>query len=152
MKVVWCEEEMWNDDASCSSKVYLEGSILQVLEDKRARGIGCFYAIKLDSLRAVDSMLREEHPFELYSDAYASQAMLWQMDAQHDALLLSKRMENIEAAVEAAQKKHTENDNREALGKCPHLSLSLSTPACCMLPNTPPVHLLRRPTPDFWTK
>jgi len=129
MKVVWCEEEMWKDDASCCTKIYLEGSILQVLEDKNAQGIGCFYAIQLDSVRAVNSMLRDEHPFDLYSDAYASQSMLWQMDAQHDALLLKKQMENIKAAVDAAQNKHTENDNREALGKCPHLPLSLSAPS-----------------------
>ena len=148
MKVVWCEEEMWKDDASCCTKIYLEGSILQVLEDKNAQGIGCVYAIQLDSVRAVNSMLRDEHPFDLYSDAYASQSMLWQMDAQHDALLLSKQMENIEAAVDAAQK-NTQKMTTEKHWASAHICHFLSQhQACC---NMPPVRLLRRRTPDFST-
>jgi len=110
MKVVWCEEEMWKDDASCATNIYLEGSILQVLDNTNTSGIGCFYAIQLDSVRAVRNMLRNEHPFDLYSDAYASQAMLWQMDSQNDTLQLSKRLTDIDAAVQAARCKHTEND------------------------------------------
>jgi len=127
MKVLWCEEEMWKDGATCSTKMYLEGSIVQVLEARSARGIGCFYAIQLDSVRAVDSMLREEHPFDVYSDAYASQAMLWEMDVRHDALLLEKYTKTIEAAVCAAQNKYSQNVNVESIRQCPHMLRSLDT-------------------------
>jgi hypothetical protein len=81
-KVLCSEDEMWQDEGSCTTKVYLEGSVLEMYDSVRAQGTPCFYVIQLDSVRAVDSMLRLEHRIDLYSDAYNSQAMLWQNDAE----------------------------------------------------------------------
>jgi len=103
-KVLCSEEEMWKDGASSATKLYLEGSIVDVYESNSARGTMCFYAIKLDSVRAVDDMLRDAHPFDLYSHAYDSQAMLWQNDVDSTLMRRTARAAAIDAAVVAAAK------------------------------------------------
>jgi len=80
-KVLFPEVETWQDEGSSTTKVYLEGSVMEAYASARAQGRSCFYAIKLDCVRAVDCMLRIEHPIDLYSDAFGSQAMLWENDA-----------------------------------------------------------------------
>jgi len=106
MKVVCCEEEMWKDDSCLTTRVYLEGSILEIFEHKfanRIDGNTAFYAVQLDSVRAVESMFREEHPFDRYCDAYDSQAVLWQTDVENDVYLQARHTAAIESAVQNAK-------------------------------------------------
>jgi len=81
-KVLYSEDEMWRDEGSHTTNVYLQGSVLEMYERACANSKTCFYAIQLDRVRAVDSMVRLEHRMDLYSDAYILQAMLWQNDAE----------------------------------------------------------------------
>lgn len=77
-KVLYSEDEMWRDDRNRTTNVYLQGSVLEMYESAHAHGKSCFYGIQLDSVRAVDGMVRLEHRIDLYSDAYNLQVMLWQ--------------------------------------------------------------------------
>ena len=97
---------MWKDDSCLTTRVYLEGSILEIFEHKfanRIDGNTAFYAVQLDSVRAVESMFRDEHPFDRYCDAYDSQAVLWQTDVENDVYLQARHTAAIESAVQNAK-------------------------------------------------
>jgi len=132
-KVLFPEVETWQDEGSSTTKVYLEGSVMETYASARAQGRSCFYTIKLDRVRAVDCMLRIEHPIDLYLDAFNTQAMLWENDADTTQWQRVENTIGMQTAVDSIAKRHASGPPSCALGNfySPCSALAATSPWAC---------------------